>query len=48
MVKKTGTPKKPTKTTLASVKREMDLPREAASVREDVKYQSIVTAEKSD
>jgi hypothetical protein len=42
MTKKSGTRKR---TTLASVKREMQQPRLAASVRDDPKYQNALSAE---
>jgi hypothetical protein len=44
MTKKSSTRKK---TTLASVKREMQRPRLAASVRDDPKYQAALSAEQS-
>jgi hypothetical protein len=47
MTKKSSTRKKPARTTLASVKREMQTPRQTASVRDDPKYQAILAAEKS-
>jgi hypothetical protein len=47
MKKKSSTPKKPTRTTLVSVEREMQIPRLAASVRDDPEYQATLAAEES-
>jgi hypothetical protein len=46
MKKKKGASKGPARATLAGIKREMQEPRLATSVREDPRYQVVLAAEK--
>lgn len=45
MRKKSRQPKGPTRPTIASIKREMQRPRLAGSVRDDLRYQVVLAAE---